>query len=126
MGRRPSFAANAASLVLALAVSLVGMRLFLPGTAATCAPPGDGCCCTEVPPSDGAPADDGCGCSVSRAAPLPAAVLAAPETVPSPGLAAIVPDAGGAAMPHVASAARVPVPVARNGPTQALLETFRN
>ncbi len=126
MGRRPSAAANAASLVLALAVSLLGVRLFLPVTAAACAPTGGGCCCAEVPPPDGAPTDDGCGCSVSRAVPLPAAVLATPETVSSPGLVAVVPDAVGVSVPRLGSAARIPAPVARNGPIQALLETFRN
>ena len=126
MSRRRSLAADVVAILLAVALSLLGVGRCLASPGPACAPSGEGCCCAEVPPAGGAPADGGCGCSVSRAVPLPAAVLAAPEAVSSPGVVAVEPDAVGAAVPHLASAARVPAPVARNGPIQALLETFRN
>ncbi|MFN7989399.1 MAG: hypothetical protein U0529_18125 [Thermoanaerobaculia bacterium] len=108
------------AVLLAAAVSSLGLRLFLPVSAPACR---SACCCgADHPEAPAAP----CGCSVSPAVPVPAAVLASVDTLGSPALAAeqtgsVVVEAG------VATVARTPTPPrARSAPTQALLETFRN
>ena len=127
MSRRRTPAATVATLLVAVAVSLLGVRLFLPGAALGCAAAETSCCCAGDPAEPAAPAgDDGCGCSVSPATPVPSAVLALVEGVAPPALAAEAESPFEAAAPRVASREPGPAPRARAAPTQALLETFRN
>jgi len=120
-------ARSVAAVVLTVAVSLLGVGLFLPGSATSCAEADAACCCA------GSPADapegqeeGGCGCSVSPAAPVPVAVLASVDGVAPPALLAEAAAAraidGRGVLPAVGRTA----PRARSAPTQALLETFRN
>jgi hypothetical protein len=107
------------AVVLAVAVSLLGV-LLLPGPPAAC---GSACCCG----SEGAevPASAPCPCSVSPSAPVPTAVLASVDPVAPPALAGVVAE-GVVVETGAGTAARTPtVPRARSAPTQALLETFR-
>ena len=115
-----------AAVLLTVAVSLLGVRLFLPGAVTACAPAGSACCCESgVPESQGTLEPDGCGCTVSPATPVPVAVLAPVEGVPAPALLAVASDAAEAPVPVAPSTGPRPVPRARSAPTQALLETFR-
>lgn len=116
-----------AALLSAVAVSLLGFRLFLPGTASACASSGARCCCDPGAPHDEpAPAPKGCGCSVSPAAPLPAATLASADALPHPALVAEAPEPVAASGASCAPLTEGPTPRARSAPTQALLRTFRN
>ncbi|MCL4808902.1 MAG: hypothetical protein KJ062_14130 [Thermoanaerobaculia bacterium] len=121
MGARRPPAAYAVAVFLAVAVSLLGVQLFLAGAAAACGPTDSSCCCSPE-----SPAGDGCGCTVSQATPAPAAVLAAAEGVPAPALVAAGAKVGGEFPVVRARSASCPTPRARSAPTQALLETFRN
>ena len=101
-------------------MSVLGVRLFLPASAPAC---GSACCCGTGGPEEPPPP---CGCSISPAAPVPAAVLASvdPLTPPAPAVevvGSVVAEAGEATV-----ARTLAVPRARSAPTQALLETFRN
>lgn len=127
MGRRRPPVATATAALLAIAVSLLGARLFVPGAALDCGPDGGSCCCPEEAAEPGAVGgEDGCGCSVSPATPLPAAVLAPMDGVALPALAAAAARSVDPAVPVVATREALPAPRARSAPTQALLETFRN
>lgn len=127
MSPRRAPATGFAALLVAVAVSLLGVRLFLPGSASACAPPGPQCCCDPGVP-DGAEPDpaDGCGCSISPATPIPAAVVASAEALPLPALAGASPEALPAGGRVCARREEGPAPRARSAPTQALLTTFRN
>ena len=115
-----------AAVLLTVAVSLLGVRLFLPGAVTACAPAGSACCCESgVPDSQGTPEPEGCGCTVSPATPVPVAVLAPVEGVPAPLLFAVESDAAQAQVRVAPSTRAHPTPRARSAPTQALLETFR-
>ncbi len=125
IGRAPG--RSVAAFLVAVAVSLLGFRLFLPGTTSACASSGARCCCgPEAPDGDPAPASKGCGCSISPAAPIPAATLASADALPSPALAAETPDFVAAEGPALRLFPAGPSPRARSAPTQALLLTFRN
>lgn len=127
MSPRRAPATGFAALLVAVAVSLLGVRLFLPGSAAACAPPGPQCCCEPGAPDGAEPdAPNGCGCSISPAAPIPAAVVASAEALPLPALSGEAPDALPAVGPARAPCVEGPAPRARSAPTQALLTTFRN
>ncbi len=124
MSVRRTSASTVVAVLLAVAVSLLGVRLFLPGSAAACASAGAACCCATEGPQ--APASGGCGCSVSPATPVPAAVLASVDPVAPPALVAESADVRVVeAGPSTVARTRT-VPRARSAPTQALLETFRN
>lgn len=127
MSLRRTPASTVVAALLTVAVSLLGVRLFLPGAAKGCGTGGSSCCCgTGAPVAPEAPAAGDCGCSVSPATPVPAAILASIDPVASPALV------GGAADARVFEAGPSTVvrmrtvPRARSAPTQALLETFRN
>lgn len=124
MSVRRTPASTVVAVLLAVAVSLLGVRLFLPGSAAACASAGEACCCASEGPQ--APASDGCGCSVSPATPVPAAVLASVDPVAPPAIVAESADARLVEAGPSTVARTRPVPRARSAPTQALLETFRN
>lgn len=127
MSPRRAPAIGFAALLVAVAVSLLGFRLFLPGAASACAPAGAACCCdSEAPEAGESPASGGCGCSVSPAAPVPSATLASAETLPLPAVSAEAPEVLPAVGPARAPHAGGPAPRARSAPTQALLTTFRN
>jgi hypothetical protein len=125
MSSRRAPASGFAALLVAVAVSLLGVRLFLPGSASACAPPGPQCCCDPGGP-DGPGTADGCGCSISPATPIPAAVVASAEALPVPAVSGEAPGALPARGPVRAHWADGPASRARAGPTQALLTTFRN
>lgn len=127
MSPRRAPASGFAAILVAVAVSLLGVRLFLPGSASACAPPGPQCCCDPGAPDGAGPASpDGCGCSISPATPIPAAVVASAEALPSPAVSAEAPEVCPAGGPACARRAEGPAPRARSAPTQALLTTFRN
>lgn len=116
-----------AALLVAVAVSLLGFRLFLPGTASACASSGARCCCDPgAPHGDPSPAPKGCGCSISPAAPIPAATLASADALPLPAVVAEALEPVPAASCFRAPALEGPAARARSAPTQALLHTFRN
>jgi hypothetical protein len=116
-----------AALLVAVAVSLLGFRLFLPGIASACAPSGAHCCCgPEAAKDDAAPASKGCGCSISPATPIPAAAIASADALPLPALAGEAPDALPAGGSAPVLRPEGPAPRARSAPTQALLTIFRN
>ncbi len=121
MGSHRSRAASAVAVFLTVAVSLLGVRLFVGGTAGACGPVESSCCCGPE-----SPAGDGCGCTVSPATPVPAAVLASVDGVPAPDLVAGAATTGGSPFASRTRWASWPAPRARSAPTQALLETFRN
>lgn len=121
MGSRRPRAASAVAVFMAVAVSLLGVHLFLAGAAGACGSVESSCCCGPE-----SPADDGCGCTVSPAAPVPAAVLASVEGVPAPDLAVGEGETGAMRPVSRTRWAAWPAPRARSAPTQALLETFRN
>jgi hypothetical protein len=126
MSLRRNPVSTVAAVLLTVAVSLLGVRLFLPGTVTACAPAGAGCCCEPgAPDSPGTPEPGGCGCSVSPATPVPAAALAVVEGVPGPVLLAVAPDAAEAPVRVTPPTGASPTPRARSAPTQALLETYR-
>ena len=126
MSSRRNPVSAVAAVLLTVAVSLLGVRLFLPGTVTACAPAGSACCCqADSPDSPGTPEPSGCGCTLSPATPVPAAVLAAVDGVPAPLLLAVASDAAQAPLRVASSAGAHPTPRARSAPTQALLETFR-
>jgi hypothetical protein len=115
------------AVILTAAVSLLGVRLFLPGTVTACAPAGSACCCESgASDSQGTPEPGGCGCTVSPATPVPVAALVAVEGVPTPALLALASDAAEAPVRVAPPTGAHPTPRARSAPTQALLETFRN
>lgn len=120
-------ASTLVAVVLTVAVSLLGVRLFLRGSVPSCAEAGAACCCSAgSPDAPEGSRSGGCGCSVSPATPIPVAVLASVDGVPSPVLLAGGAGVGpGTARVAVAAEAQA-VPRARSAPTQALLETFRN
>ena len=120
MGSRRPPAASAVAVFLTVAVSLLGVQLFLAGAAGACGPVESSCCCGPE-----SPADDGCGCSVAPATPVPAAVLASVDEVPAPGPAAAERRVGGELPAARARWTSRPAPRARSAPIQALLETFR-
>lgn len=127
MSLRRAPAPTVVAALLAAAVSLLGMRLFLPGVATACGTVGAACCCgTEAPAAPETPAAGGCGCSLSPAAPVPAAVLAVVDPVAPPALVAEPAGAGVFEAGPTTVARTRTVPRARSAPTQALLETFRN
>lgn len=127
MRSRRTPAARAAAVLVTVAVALLGVRLFLPGTAVACATEGRGCCCPEKAPEPAAPVEEsGCDCSISPAAPVPAAVLVPADGAPPPVVTAGEADVPAPAAPAVATTEALPVARARSAPTQALLETFRN
>lgn len=127
MRTRPTPAASAVALLVMVAVSLLGVRLFLPGTASACAAETASCCCPgDAPEREAASGEGGCDCSISPATPVPAAVLAPTDGFVPPVLVAEVADAAVAAAPDVATREALPAPRARSAPTQELLETFRN
>ena len=120
-------ASTFAAIVLTVAVSLLGVRLFLAGPPAACADSGAACCCAgSSADARGDQEESGCGCTVSPVAPVPVAVLASVDGVAPPVLLAEAAEAravdGRGVLPAVTRAA----PRARSAPTQALLETFRN
>ena len=126
MSLRRNPVSTVAAVLLTVAVSLLGVRLFLPGTVTACAPAGSACCCESgAQDSPGAPEPGGCGCTVAPATPVPVAVLAPVEGVPAPLLLAVASDAAQAPLRVASSAGAHPTPRARSAPTQALLETFR-
>lgn len=120
-------ASTVVAAVLTVAVALLGIRLFLTGSVPSCAEAGAACCCDSgSPDAPEGSQSGGCGCSVSPAIPVPVAVLASVDGVPSPVLLAVGADVrSGTVRVAVAAEARA-VPRARSAPTQALLETFRN
>ncbi|MBK9087900.1 MAG: hypothetical protein IPL90_02135 [Holophagales bacterium] len=119
-------ASTLVAVILTVAVSLLGVRLFLPGSATSCAEAGAACCCNGGSPDAPEERDDaGCGCSVSPATPVPVAVLAPVDGVPPPVLLAEAADARSGEV-RVADVEVRTVPRARSAPTLALLETFRN
>ena len=120
MRARRAPASAFAAVLLAVAVSLLGVRLFLPGSASACAPAESACCCgTEIPSADG------CGCSISPATPVPVAALAPVDGVAPPALAGRAVDVTEGLVPVAPPAGARTPPRARSAPTQALLETFR-
>ncbi len=126
MSLRRNPVSTVAAVLLTVTVSLLGVRLFLPGTVTACAPAGTACCCESgAPDSPGTPEQGGCGCTVSPATPVPVAVLAVVESVPAPLLLAVASDAAEAPLRVALSAGADPTPRARSAPTQALLENFR-
>jgi len=127
MRPRRTPAASAAAVLVTVAVALLGVRLFLPGAAVACATEGRACCCPEQAPEPGAPADGtGCDCSISPAAPVPAAVLVPVDGAAPPVVVAGEASGPASAAPEVATPEALPVARARSAPTQSLLETFRN
>lgn len=127
MSLRRNPASTLASVVLTVAVSVLGFRLFLPGASASCADAGAACCCnggaSDAPEGSEA---GGCGCSLSPATPVPVAVIAPIDGVPSPMLVARAAEDRTGEIRVASAAGARPVPRARSAPTQALLETFRN
>lgn len=115
------------AVILTVAVSLLGVRLFLPGSATSCAEAGGACCCagSSAGATDGQEGG-GCGCSVSPAAPVPVAVLASADGFAPPALLAEGAETRAVDGRGVLPAFPRAVPRARSAPTQALLETFRN
>ena len=127
MSLRRNPVSTVAAVLLTVAVSLLGVRLFLPGTVTACAPAGSACCCESgASDSPGASEQGGCGCTVSPATPVPVAALVAVEGVPAPALLALASDAAEAPVRVAPPTGAHPAPRARSAPTQALLETFRN
>lgn len=125
IGRAPG--RSVAAFLVAVAVSLLGFRLFLPGTASACASSGARCCCgPSAPDGDPAPPPQGCDCSMSPAAPIPAATLASSDALPLPALVVASPDPATVEAPARVLLSAGPSPRARSAPTQALLLTFRN
>ncbi|HYN41768.1 MAG TPA: hypothetical protein VE129_08330 [Thermoanaerobaculia bacterium] len=127
MSSRRVPASTVVAVVLTVAVSLLGVRLFLTGSVNSCAEAGAACCCkVGSPDAPEGSESGGCGCSVSPATPVPAAVLASVDGVPSPVLLAETAVARSGAVRGAVPAEARTVPRARSAPTQALLETFRN
>ncbi|MBK6404826.1 MAG: hypothetical protein IPF66_07215 [Holophagales bacterium] len=110
-----------------MAVSLLGVRLFLAGSPAACADSGAACCCagSSADAREGQE-ESGCGCTVSPAVPVPVAVLASAGGVTPPVLLAEAAEARAVEGPRAVPAVTRTLPAARSAPTQALLETFRN
>ena len=113
--------------LVAAALTLLGVQLFLPSAAFACGPVMSDCCCAgEIPdPAVPAPAD-GCGCSISQPTPVPAADVAPTAAFAPPVLPAEAGEELRSAAPAIASRLSAPPTRARSAPTQALLETFRN
>lgn len=119
-------ASTLVAVILTVAVSLLGVRLFLPGSATSCAETGASCCCNGGSPDAAEGREDaGCGCSVSPATPVPVAVLASVDGVSPPLLLAEEADARFREV-RFADVEVGTVPRARSAPTLALLETYRN
>lgn len=126
MSLRRNPVSTVAAVLLTVAVSLLGVRLFLPGTVTACAPAGSACCCESgAQDSPGTPEQGSCGCTVSPATPVPVAVLAVVEGVPAPVLLTVASDAAQAPVWVAPFTRAYPTPRARSAPIQALLETFR-
>lgn len=127
MSPRRAPGSTVAALLVAVAMSLLGFRLYLPGSAVECAAAGGACCCDTGDPAGAETArPEGCGCSISPATPIPVATLAAADTIPAPALAGEASDASSAVAAATAPSGEGPAPRACSSPTQALLKTFRN
>ncbi|MHB8798782.1 MAG: hypothetical protein ACYDBY_10005 [Thermoanaerobaculia bacterium] len=113
--------------LLVAALTLLGVQLFLPGAAVACGPVAAGCCCAGEASAPTVPAPaEGCDCSISQPAPVPAADVAPITAFAPPILPAETAGDLRAAEPATASRRSAPPSRARSAPTQALLETFRN
>ncbi len=111
--------------LLVAVLTVLGVQLFLPAAAVACGPVMPDCCCAGEASVDPAPAE-GCDCSISQPAPVPAAEIA-PSVVPVPPLIPTeTADDLLAAKPAIAWRPAVPPSRTRAAPTLALLETFRN
>jgi hypothetical protein len=121
-------ASSFAAVVLTVAVSLLGVGLFLAGSPAACADSGAACCCagSSADTHGGQEEGGGCGCTVSPAAPVPVAILASVGGIAPPVLLAEVAEVRAVEGQRAVPAVTRTLAAARSAPTQALLETFRN
>ena len=119
--------ATRAMALVAAALTLLGVQLFLPSAAFACGPVMSDCCCAGEIPDPAAPASaDGCDCSISQPTPVPAADVAPTSAFASPVLAAEAAEDLRPAGPAIASRHSAPPTRSRSAPTLAFLETFRN
>lgn len=119
-------ATRAVALLVAV-LTVLGVQLFLPGSAIACGPILADCCCAGAASDPAVPAPaDGCGCSISQPTPVPAADVAPTAAFAPPVLPAEAGEELRSAAPAIASRLSAPPTRARSAPTQALLETFRN
>ena len=116
-------ATRAVALLVAV-LTVLGVQLFLPAAAAACGPVLPDCCCAGGASADPNPAE-GCDCSISQPAPVPAGEVV-PSVVPVPPLIPTeTADDLWAARPEIGWRPPVLPSRTRAAPTLALLETFR-